>query len=83
MKNVTISMDEKLAREVRIEAARAGKSMSKYIAEVVEAALKQPIDADAERRRKIDAMERFLAGPKLHIAVDGKMPTAEERNARR
>ena len=83
MKNVTISMDEKLAREVRIEAARAGKSMSKYSAGVVEAALKQPIDADAERQRKIEAMERFLAGPKWSVMEDGRMPTAEERNARR
>ena len=83
MKNVTISMDEKLASEVRVEAAKAGKSMSKYIADVVEAALKQPVDADAERQRRIDAMERFLAGPKWSVMEDGRMPTAEERNARR
>jgi hypothetical protein len=30
-----------------------------------------------------DALEAILAGPALHFAVDGKMPSAEERNERR
>jgi len=36
MKNVTISMEEKLARWVRIKAAEKDMSVSKYIRELIE-----------------------------------------------
>jgi plasmid stability protein len=84
MKNITISMDDDLARATRIEAAKAGKSMSKYIAEL----LRQHMNSGrahrdgSERNPQMEALETFLSGPALHIAVDGKMPTAEERNRR-
>lgn len=85
MKNVTISMDEELAREVRVEAAKAGQSMSKFIAQTMAAALKEAASAGEGRRdRQAEAMERFLAGPGWSVLEeDGRMPTAEERNARR
>ena len=83
MKNVTISMDEKLYAEVRVEAARAGKSMSRYISQVLEGGLPSGGTDEAERKRNLEALERFLSGPKLHISEGGRMPTAEERNARR
>jgi len=35
MKNITISMDDDNAAWLRIEAARAGKSVSRYLADVV------------------------------------------------
>ena len=35
------------------------------------------------RQKRMGALERFLSGPKLHISQDGRMPAAEERNARR
>lgn len=83
MKNVTISMDERLAREVRVEAAKAGKSMSKYIAEVVETALHRQAAGGARRKTQQDAIRAILAGPEWDVTEDGRMPTAEERNGRR
>jgi hypothetical protein len=77
-------MDDDLQRAVRIGAAKAGKSMSKYLAE----AAREKIDADEKaseesgRNIQLEAIERFLAGPALNISENGRMPTAEERNSR-
>ncbi len=38
---------------------------------------------DAERERRLEALQRFLSGPKFNISENGRMPTADERNARR
>lgn len=85
MKNVTISMDDELYRATRIEAARAGKSMSRHIADrLSKPSHDRSEDAEMEaRKRRLEALERFFAGPKLNISENGRMPTAEERNARR
>lgn len=82
MKNVTVSMDDRLAQEVRVEAARAGKSMSRYISEVVEAAVRAAAAGEV-RNRQLDAVEAILSGPMWNVTEDGRMPTADERNARR
>ena len=85
MKNVTISMDDDLAHLTRIAAAKAGKSVSKYLAE----AAREKLQADDSgvsatgRNRQMEALERILAGPKWDVTENGRMPTAEERNARR
>jgi predicted DNA-binding protein len=85
MKNVTISMDDELAHRARVAAARAGKSVSKYLAE----ATREKIEADdrtaaeSGRNRQREALERIFAGPKWDVTENGRMPTAEERNARR
>lgn len=85
MKNVTISMDEELLREARIEAAKAGLSMSRYLSTLIQQSLHDGPQAsrEQERERRMKALERFLNGPKLPISENGRMPTAEERNARR
>ncbi len=83
MKNVTISMDEQLLKLTRVEAARAGMSTSKFIAEIVESALlPKPLETGA-KNPQLEALERIFAGPKWDISENGRMPTAEERNARR
>ena len=86
MKNVTISMDDALAQRIRVAAARAGESVSRYMAEAgrrrVEEEEKSSIDED-KRRRQREALERILSGPKWDVTVDGRMPTADERNARK
>ena len=86
MKNVTISIDEALAQRIRVAAARAGESVSRYMAEAgrrrVEEEEKSPIDDD-KRKRQREALERILSGPKWDVTVDGRMPTADERNAGR
>lgn len=83
MKNMTISMDEELAKAVRIEAAKAGKSMSKFLAE----AAKQKIEGGAvsampERNPQLEALEKIFAGPGWNVMENGRMPNADERNAR-
>lgn len=83
MKNVTIAMDDDLALQTRVAAAKAGKSVSKYLAEA--AREKLAADADdhsATRNLHLEAIQRFLAGPPLNISQDGQMPSAEERNSR-
>jgi len=85
MKNVTISMEDELAHRIRVAAAKAGKSMSRYLAE----AGRERVEADESasrnetRNRQLEALERVLAGPKWDVTENGRMPTAEERNARR
>lgn len=84
MKNITISMEDNLYRRTRIGAAKAGQSMSRYLSE----AAKTRLDADegvpsmSGRNAQLEAIERFLAGPALNIAEDGRMPSTEERNSR-
>lgn len=83
MKNVTISMDDELYRTTRIEAAKAGKSVSKYLAETLREKLAAEGGSRATGRNpQLEAIERFLAGPPLNISENGRMPDAEERNSR-
>lgn len=83
MKNVTISMDEQLLRLTRVEAAKAGMSTSKFIAEIVESALASKPAATSGKNPQLEALERILAGPQWDVTENGRMPTSEERNARR
>jgi hypothetical protein len=86
MKNITISMDEALAQRIRVAAAHAGQSVSRYLAEAgqrrVELDEHRPLD-EAKRKRQLEALERIMSGPKWDVTIDGRMPTAEQRNARR
>ena len=85
MKNVTISLDDELAQLIRVAAAKAGKSVSRYMAE----AGREKVAADdaatnrGMRNRQAEALDRILAGPMWDVTEDGRMPTAEQRNARR
>jgi hypothetical protein len=84
MKNVTISMDERLLGEARVAAARAGQSMSRFLSGLVAKGLDEDREADGqrERRARMAALERFLSGPKLDLSTKGRMPSAADRNAR-
>lgn len=74
MRNVTITLSEELARRSRVEAARQGKSLSKFIAET----LQQRVGAAPKMGQK-EAMERFLAGPDLSLLDEnGTPPTRDE-----
>ncbi|MEQ1943287.1 hypothetical protein ABMA32_12795 [Mesorhizobium sp. VNQ89] len=76
-------MDDELYRVTRIDAARAGKSMSKHIADRLrssEALAEEEVEA---RKLRLEALRRVFDGPKLPISENGRMPTADERNARR
>jgi plasmid stability protein len=63
MKNVTISMDDELAHQARVAAARAGKSVSKYLAEAAREKIKADELAEQGRNRQLEALERILAMP--------------------
>lgn len=83
MKNVTISMDDELASLTRVAAAKAGKSVSKYLAEAAREKIEADEAAIGQRNPQLEALERILAMPKWSVMENGRMPTAEERNARR
>jgi hypothetical protein len=86
MKNVTISMDDELAQRVRVAAAHAGQSVSRYLAEAGQRRIEQderPKLDEALRERQREALKQLLDAPKIPISEDGRMPTADERNARR
>lgn len=85
MKNVTISMDEELHRKIRVDAAHLGMSMSRYISEVLRSA-DGPARQDTEQARRIEQLEalrRLWASPMWDVSENGRMPDAEQRNARR
>lgn len=85
MKNITISVTEADAQRFRVAAAKAGQSVSRYLAEAgVQRLETEEADATrAKRNRQLEAIERILAGPMWDVTTDGRMPTSEERNARR
>ena len=70
MKNVTISMDEDTLRWVRVEAAKAGLSVSRWVGERLQA-------LNSERAEKAAAsarIERFLAEfPGIPLSENGKI----------
>jgi hypothetical protein len=80
MVNVTVSMDEETARWVRVAAAKAGLSVSRWLGQML--AEKRAAEADAaweagrDARRK--AGEAFLASPLRDISDNGKLPSREE-----
>ena len=74
MRNVTISMDDELYRVTRIEAAKAGKSMSKYLAGLIDRQVEKN-----DRSADIEAIERFLAPPYWDlIDEDGNAPSRDQ-----
>jgi metal-responsive CopG/Arc/MetJ family transcriptional regulator len=71
MKNVTITMDEKLLERVRVQAAREGKSVSRLMTEAAETLVGKTLTQK-------EALERFLARPLLNLTIDGKAPSRDE-----
>jgi hypothetical protein len=65
MANVTITMDEATLRWVRIEAAKAGVSVSRYVGQVLMARRAEtenaPDQEARDRAKRMEAIEKFLA----------------------
>ena len=81
MANVTVNLSDAQLRELRIEAARAGKSVSKFLAEMIERNIHKQLPNQATTREaQREALERILNGPKWSVMKGGRMPTADERN---
>jgi hypothetical protein len=83
MKNITISMEDGLASAVRVDAAKAGVSMSKFLAEAARQKIEHASTPEKPKRNlQLEALERIFAGPGWDVTENGRMPTADERNAR-
>jgi ribbon-helix-helix CopG family protein len=57
MKNVTITLDDTIATRARVEAARRGKSLSKFVRELIER------EIGRDDTSGLQAIEEFLKGP--------------------
>jgi hypothetical protein len=62
MKNVTVTLPEDLAIRARVAAARENKSLSRYIADLLEERCRA---SDHTRAEDAAALEAFLNGPAL------------------
>lgn len=75
MKNVTISMSEELARWLRVEAAEADVSISRYLADLV-----------ADRKAAVDRREvarlSYLSRSGANISAGGRYPSRDELHDR-
>ncbi len=57
MKNVTITLDDAVASRARVEAASRGKSLSKFVGELIEREIGRVPEND------LDAIREFTRGP--------------------
>lgn len=72
MKNLTITLPEETFARLRVAAAQEGKSMSKFMAELVDGRLGR---AKSQRQ----AIDEFLAGPLMNLTDEnGQAPTRDE-----
>jgi hypothetical protein len=71
MKNVTITLDEKVAHWARVEAAKAGKSLSRWIGERLEGEMRT---APAQT----GGLSALLALPEGSFSHHGKLPSRSE-----
>ena len=84
MGNLTVSMDDTLIQEIRVQAAKSGKSMSRFVADVLEKQVQNgSSQSEARKQERLATLQRIFDGPMLDVTENGRMPTAEERNARR
>jgi plasmid stability protein len=73
MKNVTITLPEQTLAKLRIEAAKAGKSVSRFMADLAE----ERIGVRTSDPGK--AMRQFLSGPLYDLTDEnGKAPSREQ-----
>lgn len=78
MKNITITLPEDVALWVRVRAAKSERSVSKWLAELIEGMRNQEDEYEV-------AMERFLERARRTRKlewVDGRKPTREELHDR-
>ena len=76
MKNITVTLPEDVAAWLRVRAAKNGRSVSRWLAELLEGMQR------GEQEYEL-AMERYLARkPRNLVWTDGRFPTREELNER-
>ena len=74
LRNITITLEEELARWARVEAARSDTSVSRYLASILKERMKQNDEYNAAKRRAL-ARKTFLKS-------NGRYLTREEANDR-
>ena len=74
LRNVTVTMEEEVARWARIEAAKADTSVSRLVGEM----LREQMEKEENYER---AMKRALSRPAF-LKTDGKYMTREEAHER-
>ena len=81
MKRVTISMDEDLARRVRVAAAQAGLSVSRFLADSARERISflEQASESGVRNSQLEALERIFAGSRM--GRDGGRAHADRRGA--
>lgn len=76
MRNVTISLDDELARKARVAAAERDMSLSKFIADL----LRKEVASDSGYE---EAMHEYLAeSPYVSLGRGEKLPSREEMHDR-
>ncbi len=76
MKNITVTLPEDVALWLRVRAAENGRSISKWLAELLEGMRRQEDEYEV-------TMERFLARkPRKLTWIDGRKPTRDELHDR-
>ena len=84
MKSLTLSVREDVLQHTRVQAAKAGKSMSQFVSDMLERHYNQDdVISESETRRRLERLQHVFDGPKWDVSVNGRMPSADERNARR
>ena len=72
LKNVTITLDEAVARWARVKAAEGDKSLSRFVADLLEERMRHDSDYEA-------AYKRFLATKPFAFREPGeRLPTRDE-----
>jgi hypothetical protein len=72
MKNITVTLDEKMAVWLRQNAAQRGVSVSRFLGDLVHERMR-------EAREYNEAKRQFLAEKPFHFGwIDGRKPTREE-----
>jgi hypothetical protein len=74
LRNITITLEENLARWARIEAARSDTSVSRFLAELLKERMMQKNDYEAAKRRAL-ARKPFLK-------TDGRYLSREQAHDR-
>lgn len=72
MKNITVTLDKQMADWLRLNAAKKGISVSRFLGDLVHECMH-------EAREYNEAMRQFLAEKPFHFGwADGRRPTREE-----
>jgi plasmid stability protein len=71
MKKITVSLDDQTAAGVRVEAVRDGKSLSRWIRDLLRQRLSESQEYDS-------AMQSYLARPPFGLQPGTCLPTRDE-----